>query len=164
MQIMLCVVVPSSVCSAVCYCAVISMQCCVLLCRYLYAVLCVVVSSCALQKHLCCMVQTQSIRKPDDCCTAMPLMVSLNSLRRLTPESCAFAAIVLMVLHLQNPEGSEPPNAGLNNKADYKGSQKKQFGGYRWIGCQDPSLLDVQRCEFLFIGARGGEDIKSESS
>ena len=65
---------------------------------------------------------------------------------------------------MQNPGTNDPPNAGLDNKADFKGSQKKQFGGYRWIGCHDPSLLDMQRCEFLFIGARGGEDIKSKTS
>ena len=65
---------------------------------------------------------------------------------------------------MQNPGTNDPPNAGLDNKADFKGSQKKQFGGYRWIGCHDPSLLDMQRCEFLFIGARGGEDIKSKTA
>lgn len=67
------------------------------------------------------------------------------------------------IMYVQNPGAGDPPNAGLQNKADYKGSQKKQFGGYRWIGCHDPSLLDMERCEFLFIGARGGEDIKGMS-
>ena len=54
---------------------------------------------------------------------------------------------------VQNPGNDEPANAGLSNKADYKGGQKKQFGNYRWIACHDPSLLDMERCEFIFIGA-----------
>ena len=61
---------------------------------------------------------------------------------------------------LQNPGNDEPPNAGLSNKADYKGGQKKQFGGYRWIACHDPSLLDAERCEFILIGAT--EDLQGK--
>lgn len=58
-----------------------------------------------------------------------------------------------MLCLVQNPTVDEPPNAGLSNKADYKAGQKKQFGNYRWIPCQDPSLLDAERCEFILIGA-----------
>ncbi len=61
---------------------------------------------------------------------------------------------------MQNPGNDDPPNAGLSNKADYKGGQKKQFGGYRWISCQDPSLLDAERCEFILIGAT--EDLQGK--
>ena len=63
---------------------------------------------------------------------------------------------------LQNPSIDDPPNAGLSNKADYKGGQKKQFGNYRWISCQDASLLDAERCEFILIGAT--EDLQGNSS
>lgn len=62
---------------------------------------------------------------------------------------------------VQNPTVDDPPNAGLSNKADYKGSQKKQFGNYRWISCQDPSLLDAERCEFILIGAT--EDLQGDA-
>lgn len=61
---------------------------------------------------------------------------------------------------LQNPGNDEPPNAGLSNKADYKGGQKKQFGGYRWIACHDPSVLDAEHCEFILIGAT--EDLQGK--
>ena len=62
---------------------------------------------------------------------------------------------------VQNPTVDDPPNAGLSNKADYKGDQKKQFGSYRWISCQDPSLLDAERCEFILIGAT--EDLQGDA-
>ncbi|DBB02711.1 TPA: hypothetical protein ACH3X3_011658 [Trebouxia sp. C0006] len=76
-------------------------------------------------------------------------------------------------LSIKNPGNDDPPNAGLSNKADYKGGQKKQFGGYRWISCQDPSLLDAERCEFILIGAtedlqgqmgEGGEHLQKAAS
>ena len=70
----------------------------------------------------------------------------------------------MLALLLQNPEigNDEPPNAGLSNKAEYKGSQQKQFGGYRWIACHDASLLDAERCEFIFIGAT--EDLQGRAT
>ena len=63
--------------------------------------------------------------------------------------------LLTLAMPMQNPDNkdSEPPNAGLSNKADYKSGQKKQFGNYRWIACHDASLLDAERCEFIFIGA-----------
>lgn len=64
-------------------------------------------------------------------------------------------------LSVQNPTLDDPPNAGLSKKADYKGGQKKQFGNYRWIPCQDPSLLDAERCEFILIGAT--EDLQGNA-
>lgn len=76
-------------------------------------------------------------------------------------------------LSMKNPGNDEPANAGLSNKADYKGGQKKQFGNYRWIACHDPSLLDMERCEFIFIGAtedlqgqmgKGGEHLQKAAS
>ena len=66
-----------------------------------------------------------------------------------------------MLRLVQNPTVDDPPNAGLSNKADYKGGQKKQFGNYRWISCQDPSLLDAERCEFILIGAT--EDLQGKA-
>lgn len=63
-------------------------------------------------------------------------------------------------LSMKNPSIDDPPNAGLSNKADYKGGQKKQFGNYRWISCQDASLLDAERCEFILIGAT--EDLQGQ--
>ena len=66
----------------------------------------------------------------------------------------------MLLSYVKNPGNDDPPNAGLSNKADYKGGQKKQFGGYRWISCQDPSLLDAERCEFILIGAT--EDLQGK--
>ena len=56
---------------------------------------------------------------------------------------------------LQNPEKANPPGAGLNDKADFKDEPAKQrkFGGYNWIGAQDTSLLDYERCEVLLVAA-----------
>ncbi|KAL3131056.1 hypothetical protein ABBQ38_000372 [Trebouxia sp. C0009 RCD-2024] len=63
-------------------------------------------------------------------------------------------------LSMKNPTLDDPPNAGLSKKANYEGAQKKQFGNYRWIPCQDPSLLDAERCEFILIGAT--EDLQGQ--
>ena len=73
-------------------------------------------------------------------------------------------AVLTLASVLQNPEigNNEPPNAGLSHKAEYKGSQQKQFGGYRWIACHDASLLDAERCEFIFIGAT--EDLQGRAT
>ena len=57
-----------------------------------------------------------------------------------------------MLFALQNPEKSNPPNAGLDDKADF-GVKQKQFQGYAWLGAVDPTLLDHERCELLLIAA-----------
>lgn len=53
---------------------------------------------------------------------------------------------------LQNPERGDPRGVGLDNKADYSPKKQDKFQGYAWIGAVDPTLLDHQNCELLFIG------------
>jgi hypothetical protein len=45
-------------------------------------------------------------------------------------------------------------------KADFlnEPERMKQFGDRRWIGIEDPTLLDYERCELLLIGARSGAE------
>jgi hypothetical protein len=49
---------------------------------------------------------------------------------------------------------------GLEEKADFPQEKKDEFGGYAWIGCTDPSLLEYERCEFLLVGAT--ENVQGE--
>ena len=37
---------------------------------------------------------------------------------------------------LQNPEVKDPPNLGLQEKAQFSADQQKQFRGLRWTDCQ----------------------------
>ncbi len=61
----------------------------------------------------------------------------------------------------QEPSKPESEQADPQPKQETaEGGQKKQFGGYRWISCQDPSLLDAERCEFILIGAT--EDLQGK--
>ena len=61
---------------------------------------------------------------------------------------------------LQNPERGDPPNTGLDDKADFSPGKQKQLQGYAWIGAQDPTLLDHERCELLLIAA--STDVQGE--
>ena len=39
-------------------------------------------------------------------------------------------------LWLQNPEVKDPPNLGLQEKAQFSAEQQKHFRGLRWTDCQ----------------------------
>ena len=54
---------------------------------------------------------------------------------------------------VQNPKRGDPPNAGLDEKADFSPNKQNKFQGYAWIGAIDPTLLDHKNCELLLIAA-----------
>ena len=60
---------------------------------------------------------------------------------------------MVVKLLLQNPKKGDPPNAGLDEKADFGAEKQKKFQGYAWLGAIDPSMLDNERCELLLIAA-----------
>eukprot|EP00891_Asterochloris_glomerata_P000121 jgi/Astpho2/121/Aster-04586 len=68
-------------------------------------------------------------------------------------------------ISVKNPETGNPPNAGLEEKADFDKRQMHEFKGkrtkgLRWISVQDPTLLDKPHCEILLIGA--SRDVEGE--
>ena len=74
---------------------------------------------------------------------------------RIRPEASYIVAV-------RNPEAEAPPNAGLrpDQRPAYPPELQERFGDRRFIGLDDPSLLDYEGTELVLIGA--AEDVESE--